>query len=181
HWITTEAEITVVLGIAERPAADPWGECADREDSCRGARQGGCLGARHGGLCRRLLDEEGSGRFRRGAAICPDGIRNGDPLNLSDRNQPAGQSAENDADGAWDTAVATAPTSKTPRANGEPPGDAALWEVKCDERRADFGCGQVACLYVQDYTSCPPARVRRARGLDHVQRECAPCPRPKPE
>src|SRR5262249_11449376 len=91
HWITTEAEITVVLGIAERPAADPWGECAGREDSCRGARQGGCLGARQGGLCRRLLDEEGSGRFRRGAAICPDGSRNGDLLNLSDRNHPAGQ------------------------------------------------------------------------------------------
>src|SRR5262245_66078057 len=69
----TAAEVKIrVSRIAARPAANLWGERQDLfSDSRAQVDEGGGLGARQGGLFRRRRDEEGSGRPRFGAAVCP--------------------------------------------------------------------------------------------------------------
>ena len=140
-WSTTEAEITVP-GIAERPVASFRGERAELFGSCQArASEGGYLDARarRGGLLRHRHGARGSGRLFFGALVGPDGARDGSLLDLGNRDRSGGQQAKNNADPTWDAAVAVLPTSDAPRADTEPPGDAALREAKRAERRAEFG------------------------------------------
>src|SRR5262245_7106667 len=105
----TEVKIRVPR-IAARPAANLWGERADLFGGGQAwVGEGGCLGARQGELFRRRLAEEGSGRPRFGAAVCPDGDRDGSLLDLGNRHRPGGQEAEHNTDAAWDAAIATLP------------------------------------------------------------------------
>ena len=87
----TAAEVKIRMPrIAARPAANLWGERADLFGGSQAwVGVGGCLGARQGGLFRRRRDEEGSGRPRFGAAVCPGGDRDGGLLDLGNRHRPA--------------------------------------------------------------------------------------------
>ena len=87
----TAAEVKIrVPRIAARPAAGLWGERADLFGGGQAwVGEGGCLGGRHGGLFRRRRDEEGSGRLRFGAAVCPGGDSDGGLLDLGNRHRPA--------------------------------------------------------------------------------------------
>jgi hypothetical protein len=125
--------------IAARPAANLWGERADLFGGGQAwVGEGGCLGARQGGLFRHRLAEEGSGRPRFGAAVCPDGDRDGGLLDLGNRHRPRGQEAEHNADAAGDAAIAVLPASDVPRADAEQLGGAALCNAEGAKRRAEF-------------------------------------------
>jgi hypothetical protein len=88
----TAAEVKIrVARIAARPAAGLWGERADFFGGSQAwVGEGGSLGARQGGLFRRRLDEEGSGRPRFGAAVCPSRDTDGGLLDLGNRHRPRG-------------------------------------------------------------------------------------------
>jgi hypothetical protein len=132
------AEVKIaVLGIAAWPAARIWGERADLLGGGRAwIGDGGCRGVC---LLRRRLDEEGSGRLRCGAAVCPGGARDGSLLDLIDRNRSGGQEAEHDADAAGNAAIAIPPTSHAPRTDAEQLGDAVLREAERVECLVKFG------------------------------------------
>jgi hypothetical protein len=138
----TSAEVKIrEPRIAARPAANLWGERADLFGGSQAwVGESGCLGAR-GGLFRRRLDEEGSGRPRFGAAVCPGGNRDGGLFDLGDRHRSRGQKTEHNADSAWDAAIAVLPTSDALRADTEQPGDAVLCDAERAECLADFGPG----------------------------------------
>ena len=131
----TAAEVKIrVPRIAARPAADLWGERADLFGGGQAwVGEGGCLGARHGGLFRRRRDEEGSGRPRFGAAVCPGGDSDGGLLDLVNRHRARSQEAEHNVDAAGDAAIAVLPAPDAPRADAEQLGDAVL----CDAERAE--------------------------------------------
>ena len=139
----TAAEVKIrVRRIAARPAASPRGERADLFGCGQTwVGEGGCLGGRHGRLFRRRRDEEGSGRPRFGAAVCPGGDRDGGLLDLGNRHRPRGQEAEHNADAAGDAAIAVLPASDAPRADAEQLGDAVLCDAERIECRAEFGRG----------------------------------------
>ena len=155
----TAAEVKIRMPrIAARPAASLWGERADLFGGSQAwVGEGGGLGARQGGLFRRRLDEEGSGRPRFGAAVCPGGDRDGGLLDLGNRHRPRGQEAEHNADSAWDAAIAVLPTSDAPRADAEQLGDAVLCDAERAECLAEFGRGhcRVACFRVKGHNARP--------------------------
>jgi len=138
--IAAEAKIRA-RRIAARPAAGPRGECHDLLDSGEiWVGEGGCLGGRRGRLFRRRRDEEGSGRLKFGAAVCPGGDRD-DGLDLVNRHRAASQEADHKADAAGDAAIAVLPASDAPRADAEQPGNALLCDAERSDRRAEFGLG----------------------------------------
>jgi hypothetical protein len=161
----TAAEVKIgVTRIAAWPATGLWGECANLFGGGQAwAGEGGCFDARRGGLFRCRLDEEGGGRPRLGAAVCPGGDRDGGLLDLGNRHRPRGQEAEHNADPAWDAAVAVLPTSDAPRADAEQLGDALLCDAERAEGRAEFGCGhwRVTCLRVNGHNARVAADLHR--------------------
>jgi hypothetical protein len=116
--------------VAARPAADLWGERADLFGA------GGCLGARQGGLFWRRRSAARSGQLSFGAAVGSGEDRDGDPLDLRDRNCPGSQKAKHDADATGDAALAVSPTSDAPRADAKQLGDVMLREAERAECRA---------------------------------------------
>ena len=101
--------------------------------------EGGCRGGRRGRLFRRWRGGEGRPRF--GAAVCPDGDRDGGLLDLGNRHRPRGQEAEHNADAAGDAAIAVLPAPDAPRADAEQLGDAVLCDAERAKCRAEFGRG----------------------------------------
>jgi hypothetical protein len=67
-----------------------------------------------------------------------------------------------------ETTAAGSPPPDVPRADAEPPGDAALREAEHVECPTEFGRGQVACFHVKDPTRCPLARWFARQRTDHV-------------
>ena len=104
------------------------------------------MGERQSGLFRRWLDEEGSGRLRFGAAVCPGGDGDGGLFDLSNRNRSSGHEAENNADAAGDAAVAGLPAPDAPRADAKQLGDAALCNAEYAECRAELIRGRGALV-----------------------------------
>ena len=138
----TAAEVKIrVPRIAARPAANLWGERADLFGGGQAwVGESDCLGGRRGRLFRRRRDEEGSGRLKFGAAVCPGGDRD-DGLDLVNRHRAASQEADHKADAAGDAAIAVLPASDAPRADAEQPGNALLCDAERSDRRAEFGLG----------------------------------------
>ena len=115
--IAAEAKIRA-RRIAARPAAGPRGECHDLLDSGEiWVGEGGCLGR----LFRRRRDEEGSGRLKFGAAVCPGGDRD-DGLDLVNRHRPRGQKTKHNADAAGGADAEGKPEPHSSRACDTPYG-----------------------------------------------------------
>ena len=128
--------------IAARPAAGLWGERADLFGGAQArAGEGGSRGARQG-VFRRRRDGEGSRRPGFGAAVCPDGDRDGGLLDFGNRHRSCGQEAEHNADATGNAATAVLPAPDAPRADVEQLSDVALCDAECAEGRAEFGCGR---------------------------------------
>jgi hypothetical protein len=168
--------------IAARPAAGLWGERADLFGGSQasigesgagdggvsdggvsdsGVGEGGYLGARQDGLLRRRFADEGSERLRFGAAIWPDGDRDGGLLDLGNCHRSRSHEAEQNVDSPRDAAIATLPTSDAPRADAEQLGDTVLCDVEDVERRAEFGRGRGALVSPPEGRCSLPFRVAR--------------------
>ena len=153
-----EAKIRVPR-IAVRPAAGPWGE---RDDFFGGGQawvgEGGCLGGRRGRLFRRRRDEEGSGRLRFGAAVCPgggsdDGPRPGQP---SPRRKPGGGPQ---VDAAGNAAIAV--SASAGRSAGQRRTAGRRGVVRCRARRVSRGIRS----WSPGHDTCCRARRGGARSI----------------
>jgi hypothetical protein len=106
NWVAAEAKIRV-RGITIWPPAGIW----DKRGDLFGGRQ-------VEGLFRHRLDEEGSGRPRLGASVCPGLDRDG-LLDLGNRHRPRRQETKHDRDAARDGTIAGSPTPHASRADAE--------------------------------------------------------------
>src|SRR5262249_50220232 len=181
----TAAEVKIrVSRIAARPAANLWGERADLFGGGQAwVGEVGYLGARQGGLFRRRLAEEGSGRPRFGAAVCPDRDRDGGLLDLGNRHRPRGQQAEYNADAAWDVVIARLPASDALRGDAEQPGNMVLCEAERAQHLAELARScRAQARWAGHGHRTPPGRTARSFSVNlNVRPEPMPTTSARPD